>query len=78
MESHFDFRLHTLYATFEVWPLNAPELEKTERSRSSRRVNLHKGKLVFQLPNCYKKASVSKSKKNLHAMFQSILLILNS
>ena len=49
MESHFDFRLHTLYATFEVWPLNAPELEKTERSRSSRRVNLHKGKLKVSI-----------------------------
>ena len=71
MESHFDFRLHTLYATFEVWPLNAPELEKTERSRSSRRVNLHKGKLVLQLPN-YFKASVHKSKNNLHAMAQSV------
>lgn len=53
MEHHFDLRFLTQYAIFEVWPLNAPELEETEGSRRSRRVKLDKGKLVLQLAKLF-------------------------
>lgn len=58
MEHHFDLHFLTLYAAFEVWPLNASELEETEGSRRFRRVKLHKGKLLLQLSKLFHKTQV--------------------